>query len=272
LHTAIRAEIVQEYCHLNEPRKAISLSKELIEAPGYRELAYYCMGVAFQQLGDLDSAIEAYAKTISPDARDPERYLKRGDKYLSLGESSLAIEDYTSAIRLDPDWGTAYYHRARAYADQEEMAQAIADYSSAIDRADGRPTLLEALLFRGQIYCKVGECGRAIEDFDKCIDLGSTDARVYLYKGYALMGLHAFEKAVKALEMAKAKKPDSQKAVELLGIAHSALAYSLLEESAGEPTRCQTTRIIHHLICASENDMEPRSGEDFACCFDQRIK
>lgn len=271
LRTEIQAEIVQEYCHLNEPRKAINLSKQLIEIPRYRELASYCMGVAFEQLGDRHSATEAYAKSISPDARDPQRYLSRGDKYLDLGETILAIEDYTSAIRLHPDCSTAYCHRARAYAEQNEMAQALADYSSAIDRAGGEPTLLEALLFRGQIYCKVGDCGRAIEDFDKCIDLGSTDTRVYLYKGYALMGLNAFERAVQVLEVAKDKRPDSPKASELLGIAHSALAYSLLEESAGEPTRCQTTRIIHHLIRASENGIETQSGKDFACCFGQRM-
>lgn len=272
LPTAIKAELVQEYCHLNDPRKAITLYQELMEETDDPELTSYFMaaiGVAFEQLGDLASATEAYAKSISPDARDPQKYLERAEKYLDLGETALAIDDYTSAIRLSPNWCTAYYHRARAYAEQEKLDQALADYSSAIDRANDDPTLLDALLFRGQIYCKIHDYQRALEDFDNCLDLGSLDARVYLYRGYALMGLRTFHKAITALEIAKEKNPDSQKAIELLGTAHAALAYTLLKESEGEPTRCQTTRIIHHLICAFENGRELESPEDFACCLDQ---
>jgi lipoprotein NlpI len=57
---------------------------------------------------------------MAPEEQDvAERYYNRGIAYDELGQHQRAIEDYTEAIRLEPDYDAAYNNRGIAYLMQD---------------------------------------------------------------------------------------------------------------------------------------------------------
>lgn len=64
---------------------------------------------------DVPGAIRAFAMAIRLDPDYARAYLNRGIAYEQLGNLQQAVEDFDKAIRLEPEDGKMYYMRAVAY-------------------------------------------------------------------------------------------------------------------------------------------------------------
>ena len=67
----------------------------------------------------------------------------RGIAHENLGEIDLALQDYVSATQYDPSWPTFRMNRARAEARKGQCAQALADMKLALKMAPHRKEFLE---------------------------------------------------------------------------------------------------------------------------------
>ncbi len=62
--------------------------------------AYYNRGNHYDQMGQVDKAIDDYNKAISLNRDDPKVFVNRGLVYLRLGQVQLAIADFNEACKL----------------------------------------------------------------------------------------------------------------------------------------------------------------------------
>lgn len=77
-------------------------------------LAYNNRGVAYQNLGRYQEAIDDYNTTIKINPDYSDAYYNRGVTYQTLGRYQDAIRDYTRALSIDPDYALAYVNRGIA--------------------------------------------------------------------------------------------------------------------------------------------------------------
>jgi len=106
-------------------------------------------------------------------------------------------------------------------------ARAIEDYDRAIEL---NPNFAEAYNNRGVAYAELNEHERAIEDYEKAIALNPNFAEAYNNRGVAYAELNKYERAIKDYDRAIALNPNDAEAYGNRGIAYSKI--QRYEESA----------------------------------------
>ena len=164
---------------INEMQDQVDLLSAVSEKKLRAELAFQ-HGNVLMMLGQLDSAIGAYSRSIELDPRHVTAYKNRGAAYDIKGEHDKAIEDYRIAIQLKPNSAIVYYNRGIAYGNKGEVDNAIADFSTAIEL---KSNYASAYYNRGVVYNKKGEVDKVIADFSTAIELNPDDAKTYFQRG-----------------------------------------------------------------------------------------
>ncbi len=180
--------------------------------PDYAE-AYSNRGNALSDLGQLKEAVESYEKAIQlrPDYADA--HSNRGNALHKLGRLEDAVESCEKAIQFRPDYANAYNNRGNALRDLGRLQEAVESYEKAIGL---KPDYAEAYSNRGNALKDLGQLQEAVESYEKAIALKPDYAEAYSNRGNALSDLGLLQEAVESHEKAIALKPD-------LGIAHSNL-------------------------------------------------
>ena len=131
-----------------------------------------------QEEEDWAEAIANYDEAIRLDPDDAEAYFNRGVAYDNLGQIDLAIQDYSKAIDLDPEDSDAYFQRGLAYSELEQHQNAIQDYQEVIriEPEDG-----DAYFNRGLAYFSLGDYQRAFDDYNEAIRFDPEDAEIYAH-------------------------------------------------------------------------------------------
>lgn len=102
---------------------------------------YYNRAWAYDELGEIDKAIEDYSRVIQIQPDFLDSYVARGYSYAKKGDLERAIEDYSLALRVDPDQFEARFNRALAYEQQGDLKRAVEDYQKAYDVNPENPRL-----------------------------------------------------------------------------------------------------------------------------------
>ena len=103
------------------------------------EFAYWVRGSAYEGLGDLQSALTDFCRSIDIEPTDSNNYAARGRIYEQMGELQLAYDDYTNAINLSPANANNYAYRACIWEKVNFYEQAVADYTTAILKLPVKP-------------------------------------------------------------------------------------------------------------------------------------
>ena len=115
------------------------------------------------------------------------------------GESTEAIERFSKAICLNPRIATTYYNRGLAYANKREYDRAIQDYDRAIELDPD----YAAYNNRGSAYWHKGDYHRSIQDYDRAIALDPDNVLAYFNRGLSWLCLEEWEKAESDLSQAQ---------------------------------------------------------------------
>jgi tetratricopeptide (TPR) repeat protein len=102
-------------------------------APGRGE-AYYLLGLAYQEQGNIPKAVETYQKllTVIPDFKEAI-YNLGYINLVYLNNFNEAIKYFTRAISLDPKYTDAYFNRGYSYELLGDLANARKDYEKALE-------------------------------------------------------------------------------------------------------------------------------------------
>ena len=217
--------------------------------PDYAEV-YYNMGIALQDHGNLQEAIDAYKKTLSikPDYAQAhnnignvlleqrkfkesiEAYKKAltlnpnyAQAQLNMGNAQKgqrnfqeAIEAYNNAIIIKPDCAEAYFNIGIVLQEQEKLEKASEAYKNALSH---KPDYAQAHNNIGNVLRKLGRLEEAIEAYKNALSLMPDYAEAFNNMGITLYELGKLGEAIEAYNNALLLKPDSVEAFKNIGIA-----------------------------------------------------
>ena len=125
---------------------ALKYYKKALEInPDYAE-AYYNMGIALKDNGDLDAAIDSYKKALEIKPDYVGAYFNTGNILKDTGDLEAAIDSYKKALEIKPDYAEAYNNVGIALEDKGDLEEAINSYKKALeikpDYAEARENLI----------------------------------------------------------------------------------------------------------------------------------
>lgn len=122
----------------------------------------------FYYAKDCEGAIKFYNEVLTFGEYSAV-YNNRGVAYQNLGQNERAIQDFNKAIEFNPNLAEAYNNRGIAYAQLGNFKQAISDVSKAIELDPNDPMRYQ---LRGLCYQKLGDEEKSQADFAKAKELG----------------------------------------------------------------------------------------------------
>ncbi|CAK0895579.1 unnamed protein product, partial [Prorocentrum cordatum] len=260
-------------------------------------------GLANYHLERYEEAVEDFSAAVEADPNDSSFRFNRGNARFKLGQHEEALVDYGEAIRLEPDNPTYLHHSGLAYEGCGSIRDAILKYEEALERdsdhhpsrfhlgtmchADGQyeralkafnqsppdEALYEA---RGLVHRDMGDFQRALDDFDRVVELKPEEGRHYYNRGvvYHRMGQEqdAIENLTKAVNLGCADAAVfSERGLAWRALGNMAQAVIDLT-SAIEADGMQTIYLSNRAQCLFEQGLHDRAEADLtrALCLDER--
>ncbi len=146
-------------------------------------------------------------------------------------EPDKKIEYYTKALENQkPSESTrtlseVYHNRGLVYGDKGEYDRAIEDYNKAIELD---PKYWESYMNLGFIYLKKGEYARALENYNKTVEI-NPDSLSYNNRGFVYFDTKEYESALKDFEKAATLNPKNMDT--LLGLAVTCLEMNNIKKA-----------------------------------------
>ncbi len=199
---------------LNNPQKAVDLTRQALQADASLLEARYYLGLALLDLGRREDAIKELEQVVAANAGRPEAFLALGAAYTQSGRLDAAIKVLAEGTKLDPSRADLHIQLARVYRSKGLLDRAEAELSRAQPKPDAplassyvEHERLEFDLYveRGLVKLKRGQLVAAAETFKKALAMEPDDglannsiAQVYLRQGqFKLASQHA-DRAAKA--------------------------------------------------------------------------
>jgi tetratricopeptide (TPR) repeat protein len=189
--------------------KAIQLNPNLASAYMNRGSLYSVLKKYDKALADHNKAIQINSQstilssnigqTNELSTEDAMSYYNRGIDFYVQGNYKDAIADFDNAIKINPELVEAYTNQAAAIIAQKgdlNKAQALLTKAIQLD-----PQHASAYLNRGIVYYELGNQKKAIDDYDKTIQLSqSIYPEVYLNRGIAYVRIGNKINAIEDIE------------------------------------------------------------------------
>ena len=173
-----RARILNDRSRFDEALSILNQVKEM--NPGSTD-ACYLEGVALEQMGDLEKALEAYTNCLAIDENHPDSLNNRGVVNGRLGNIPEAIGDLQKAVEVNSEDALAWSNLALAYHEQGDFGKAIENYSNALNRDAAAQTYFQ----RGNAFLAADRLPEAIKDYSSAIEKKNSDTKSYLNRAVA---------------------------------------------------------------------------------------
>jgi tetratricopeptide (TPR) repeat protein len=195
------------YRQLNRLDEAIEAYNQAITLEPAYAWAYHNLGLAHEEQGNYETAIDNYRKAIDRHGNNEHKAIlwdKVGTLYRLMNEPERAIEAYRQATTLDPKYASPWYNLGNIYATLGRSEAAIAAYRKAIalNPADPWPYHLLALVYESR-----EEYGEAVTLYKQAIERHQSDrdraiswdtlGSVYHDQGRLKEAQHAFQEALR---------------------------------------------------------------------------
>lgn len=178
----------------------------------------YNEGNTALKLGQYQTAISHYDKTILMDATFYKAYYGKGLAYYRLRKYSDAVKAYQGAAEQNPSYVNSYIEMGRVYDKLGQVDYAISAYKSAVKND---PTSAKASYQLGRVYLqKKKNYNKAAQSFMQATTVNANYDLAFNMLGVSLTELGRYEEALLALENAlsvtkkkKWKEPYYRKAI-----------------------------------------------------------
>ncbi len=183
-----------------------------------RALSRYIMAVMYEDLGQIDQAIQQYKSALSFDSKNNIIRLNLAVAYLKKGLSEQAVKELNTAAKIEPEAVEPHAVLAVLFSLQNKPDQANREYEISLkNAAKFNPKNIDIYKNLGQLYLGEKKFDAAIEAYQVVLGLAPLDssAHFYLANIYEQKGQKAKTEAElkKALEL----KPDYHEALNYLG-------------------------------------------------------
>jgi len=206
------------------------IREEIEKAFDEGKINFYLIADAVLSAPDIDMLFFAYdsfkkAEQVEAPGKDIARF-SLAALFFSCGYAlskqknfESSIKKYSISLELH-EHADAYNNRGLDYANLGKYDKAIEDFNKAIEL---NPDLAVAYYNRGNTYAELGEYDRAIKDYDKAIELNKDYTVAYNNRGFAYVGLGKYNRAIEDFNKAIKLNPDDAKAYYNRGLAYAEL-------------------------------------------------
>lgn len=160
---------------------------------------YRNRGLAHEFLNNVFQAVEDYGVVLEKERGEPFVTLRMARLLQQLGQHETAVSVLSRLIRRDRANHAARYARAISHLASGSTKNAMSDAVKAIKLA---PEVSRYRLLRGELRQKLGETGRAIQDFNHAIWLDSNDPAGWRLRAELLLKTGESEAAIRDLTRA----------------------------------------------------------------------
>ena len=193
--------------------KALALDKKTPSA-----LSHYITGVMYEDLGDIDTAIEEFKKALKEDQETSAIHFHLAESFIKKNDTPKAIEELKLAISLGPEAIEPHAILALLYFSQDKIDLATNEYEIALKGAAKlNPKNIDIYRSLGQIYLQQKKFKEAENTYRLIIDLSGRDAQAHFYLGSIYNELKNNALAEKEVKRALKLKPDYPEALNFLG-------------------------------------------------------
>jgi tetratricopeptide (TPR) repeat protein len=165
------------------PRRAIEVTRQALQADSTFGPARYYLGLALLDAGQRDEGIKELEQIVRAGAPMPDAYLALGSAYVDAGRETEAIDTLSRGLRVDPARPELHIALARAYRAKGLLEKADAQLTlgkpkrtSLADSSDYpyQQVELDFHLERGMVKLGRGQLAAAAEAFKKVLALEPT--------------------------------------------------------------------------------------------------
>ncbi len=141
------------------------------------EDVYGAKAIAFERLGRLEEALEAYTEAIKRDSQNVVFCSNKGHVLYKLGRFDESIAAYDEAIRLNPSRAKSYYKKGSVLQKLGRMDESIAAYDEAIRLS---PTMAKSYYNKSLVLRKLGRMDESTAAYDEAIRLDIDGVQISL--------------------------------------------------------------------------------------------
>ncbi|MEZ4984053.1 MAG: tetratricopeptide repeat protein [Saprospiraceae bacterium] len=175
-------------------------------------LAFFFMGKNFEEMGDINRAINAFQESSELDPKMIDTWIKLGQLHASIN-GSLAGAFFDNAISLDSSSTVALNAKAEYLWDQDKPEEALSLYKTAILKD---PMDEKSYYNAGLVFMELDSIDKAYHHFDMAVENAPLYIGAYFYRGYAAEMLGKNEQAKSDYQHVLRLAPDHASAQERL--------------------------------------------------------
>ncbi|MEM7476790.1 MAG: tetratricopeptide repeat protein [Planctomycetota bacterium] len=161
--------------------------------------AQYLTGIALENTGRLDEAVQAYSKCLEMEPNNSDALNNRAVVLGKLGKYDEAIQDFEKTVELNESDSLAWANLGLALHSVEKYEAAIEKYN----KAEELTTDSEIPFQRGNTHLALGNLQSALADFDKAVAADVEFALAHYKRAVVLIAREQFLEAAQALANAK---------------------------------------------------------------------
>ena len=173
------------YENQGQYQEAIESYKQVTRINPNDDKAYSRLGSLYGKLNRFQEAIDACKEATRLNSNDVNAYGILGATYSKLGRHEEAIEAFKQTIRISPNDPRGHFGLSVQYGQIGRYDEAIEALNQAIRI---NPNNANAYNNRGYVYLEVGKDQSALQDLQKAIELDKNKANSYV--GLSIFYLH----------------------------------------------------------------------------------
>jgi protein O-GlcNAc transferase len=202
------------YANLGQLDTAVkNYEKTLTIKPNYAE-AHNNLGGTLQELGQLDAAVKSYKKALAIKPDFIEAHNNLGNAFKKLGQLDAAVKSYEKALTIKPDFAEAFNNLCSALKELDQLDTTVKSYQQVLSI---NPDYAEAHNNLGIARKELDQHDAAVKCFEKALVIKPDFVEVHYNLGVTLQELDQHVAAVKCFEQALAINPNYTEAHNHLG-------------------------------------------------------
>jgi Tfp pilus assembly protein PilF len=181
-------------------------------------LSHYISALYYEDLGDIDTAIQEYRKALQVDTQSSLLHLNLASAFIKKNDIPSAITELKQSINLAPDAVEPHAILALVYTTQNKADLATQEYALALKNvAKLEPGNIEVYKSLGAIYLQQRKLKEAEGIFKLVAGLAPLDEQTHFYLGSIYYELKDYAPVESELKAAIKLKPDYHEALNFLG-------------------------------------------------------
>lgn len=193
---------------LKQNQSSLATIDKILKQDPQNALAFFFMGTNFEELGDINRAINSFQEASEIDPEFLDTWIKLGQLHASIN-GSLAEDFFDNAIEVDSNSTVALHAKAEYRWNQDDPLSALELYKTAIRKA---PMDEKSYYNAGLVYMELDSVSKAYDHFNMAIENSPLYVGAYFYRGYASEVAGNLEAAKRDYEHALRLSPDYESA------------------------------------------------------------